>query len=139
MLFNDGTNIMNNSWGSLQKVYVILQYCNFINTAREFLSHETRIHTPYCSLSPSDPASLWLANSAECNIIYHQRTTHVFTPLVNMGVVKQENQTLRPSFFWVVNTAYVRGWLQTLRDSLFVQSSTAKSRNLEEGKRSEVL
>lgn len=87
---------------------------------------------PYCSLSPSDPSRLWLADGREC-IIYHQRTIHVFMPLVNMGVVKQESQTLRPSFFWVVNTAYFAGWLQTLRDSVFVQSSTAKSRNLEEG------
>jgi len=88
---------------------------------------------PYCSQSPSDPSRLWLADGRECNIIYHQRNTHVFMQLVNMGVVKQESQTLRPSFFWVVNVAYVCGWLQTLRDSLFVQSLTAKSRNLEEG------
>jgi len=39
----------------------------------------------------------------------------------------------RPSVFWVVNTAYVCGWLQTFRDSLFVPSSTAKSKTLEEG------
>jgi hypothetical protein len=54
-------------------------------------------------------------------------------PLVNVGVVKQENQTMRPSFFWVVNTAYVGGWLQTFRNSLFVPPSTAKFTTLEEG------
>jgi hypothetical protein len=40
---------------------------------------------------------------------------------------------MRPSFFWVVNTAYVGGWLQAFWNSLFVPSSTAKSRTLEEG------
>jgi hypothetical protein len=54
-------------------------------------------------------------------------------PLVNMDVVKQENQSLRPSVFWVVNTAYVGGWLQAFRSSLFVPSSRARSKTLEEG------
>jgi hypothetical protein len=70
--------------------------------------------------------------AGDCNIVYHHGTTHVFMPQVNMGVVKQENQTMRFSFFWVVNTAYVGGWLQTFRDNLFVPSSTAKSTTLEE-------
>jgi hypothetical protein len=71
--------------------------------------------------------------AGEGNIIYHQSTTHVFLPLVNMGVVKQENQTMRPSFFWVVNSAYVGDWFQSFRNSLYFPSSTNKTRTLEEG------